>query len=163
MVTISVMAILLTIGIPNLQMFIQNSRLQSQTAALAGDLNYARSEAVSRGSTTVVCASADGASCSGGLNWETGWIVFNDANANNVADAGELLRVAPALGGSNTLRTTLALIRYSPQGYSVNTFGTFSVCDIRGLGSARGVVLSQQGRVRSGKASELAPIVVVCP
>ncbi|MDO9635827.1 MAG: prepilin-type N-terminal cleavage/methylation domain-containing protein, partial [Thiobacillus sp.] len=49
MVTLSVLAILLTIGIPSLQMFIQNSRLQSQSASLMGDLNYARAEAVRLG------------------------------------------------------------------------------------------------------------------
>jgi type IV fimbrial biogenesis protein FimT len=164
MVTLSVLAILLTIGIPNLQMFIQNSRLQSQSTALVGDFNYARSEAVRRGSPMAVCASADGATCSGALTWETGWIVFNDANTNSDVDVGEQpLRAAPALGGNNTLRAGRALIRFDAQGYSVGFPTTFSACDIRGAGLARGVVLSQQGRVRSGKATEPEFAAVVCP
>lgn len=151
MVTLSVLAILLTIGIPNLQIFVQNTRLQSQAASLMGDLNYARSEAVRLGSPVAVCASADGASCSGVASWETGWLIFNDRDTDGVVDAAEqpVLRVAPALGG-NTLRATRPVVRFSALGYS-NGFGdTFSVCDSRGLGSARGVVLSNQGRVRSG-------------
>lgn len=158
MVTLSVLAILLTIGIPSLQMFIQNSRLQSQSASLMGDLNYARAEAVRLGSPVAVCASADGATCSGALTWETGWVVFNDINnpPNNVVDAGELLRAAPALGGGNTMRSGRALVRFNAQGFSNGFNDTFRVCDIRGPGSARSVVLSNQGRVRNG-------IVLGCP
>lgn len=156
MVTLSVLAILLTIGIPSLQMFIQNSRLQSQSASLMGDLNYARAEAVRLGSPVAVCASANGAACSGALTWETGWLIFNDINTDGVVDAGELLRAAPALGGGNTLRSGRALVRFNAQGFSNGFNDTFRVCDIRGPGSARGVVLSNQGRVRNG-------IVLGCP
>lgn len=165
MVTLSVLAILLTIGIPSLQMFIQNSRLQSQSAALVGDFNYARAEAVRLGSPVAVCASADGASCSGALAWETGWIVFNDRNGNGAVDAAELpvLRAAPALGGGNTMRAGGALVRFTALGYSAGFNDTFSVCDIRGLGDARGVILNNQGRVRSGKASDAGFGAVGCP
>lgn len=163
MVTISVLAILVTIGMPSLQTFIQNSRLQSQSASLMGDLNYARAEAVRLGSPVAVCASADGATCSGALTWETGWLVFNDINTNNAVDAGELLRAAPALGGGNTLRTgARVLVRFNAQGYSNGFADTFSACDIRGLGSARGVILSNQGRVRSGKATDAGFGTVAC-
>lgn len=155
MVTISVLAILVTIGMPSLQTFIQNSRLQSQSASLIGDLNYARAEAVRLGSPVAVCASADGATCSGAAVWETGWVVFNDRNSDNVVDAGELLRAAPALGGGNTLRAVAfgagggSWVRFNAQGYSFDANATFRVCDTRGVANARGVVLSRQGRVRS--------------
>jgi type IV fimbrial biogenesis protein FimT len=162
MVTLSVLAILLAIGIPSLQMFIQNSRLQSQSASLMGDLNYARAEAVRLGSPVAVCASANGATCSGALTWETGWVVFNDINTDNVVDAGELLRAAPTLGGGNTLRAGGALVRFNALGYSNGFNDTFSVCDSRGLGSARGVILSNQGRVRSGKATDAGFGAVAC-
>ncbi len=152
MVTLSVLAILLTIGIPNLQMFIQNSRLESQSASLMGDLNYARSEAVRLGSPVALCASADGATCSGAAVWETGWVVFNDRNTDGVVDPAELLRAAPALGGGNTLRAARPLVRFNALGYSNAFNDTFSVCDIRGLPNARGVILNNQGRVRNGNA-----------
>lgn len=153
LITISVLAILLAIGAPNLQMFIQNSRLMSQTSGLVGDLNFARSEAVKRGGAVNVCASADGATCSGAVTWETGWIVFNENSAppNTAVDAGDaILRVTPALGGNNTLRAARPAIRFSPQGYSVGFTDTFGACDSRGLGSARNVVVSNQGRVTTG-------------
>lgn len=157
MVTLAVLAILLVVAVPNLTVFIQNSRLASQTSGLVGDLNFARSEAVKRGSPVSLCASADGASCSGALTWETGWVVFNDVNANNAVDAAELLRVTPALGGGNTLRAGRAVIRFGAQGYSVGFNATFSACDVRGLGASRNVVISNQGRVTTGMGAASCP------
>lgn len=154
LITLSVLGILLAIGVPNLQMFIQNSRLMSQTTGLVGDLNFARSEAIKRGGPVTVCASGDGATCSGATTWETGWIVFNEDSVpiNMTADAGEaILRVSPALGGSNTLRTGFRpAFRFSPQGYSVGFTDTFRACDSRGLPSGRNVTISNQGRVTTG-------------
>ena len=170
LITISVLAILLAIAAPNLQMFIQNSRLFSHTSGLVGDLNFARSEAVKRGGPVNVCASANGTTCSGALAWGTGWIVFNENSAppNTTVNAGEaILRVTQALGGNNTLRAAIPAIRFSPQGYSVGFTDTFSACDSRGVGSARGVVISNQGRVRTRSATEFLtetpPVVVACP
>ena len=93
MVTVAVLAILLTIAIPNYQMFVMNSRMASQTNDLITALSLARSEAVKRAANVTVCASSDGATCTGG--WAAGWIV-RDA-------AGTPLRVQQALGGASTL------------------------------------------------------------
>lgn len=93
MVTVAVLAILLTIAIPNYQMFVMNSRMASQTNDLITALSLARSEAVKRAANVTVCASSDGATCTGG--WDDGWIV-RDA-------AGTPLRVQQALGGASTL------------------------------------------------------------
>lgn len=164
LVTLSVLAILLTIGAPALQGLIQNSRLVSQTSELVGDLNFARSEAVKRGGAVNICASADGATCSGAATWETGWIVFNENSAppNTTVDVGEaILRVTPAAGGNNTLRSARPAIRFSPRGYSVGFPDTFRACDSRGLGSARGVTISNQGRIATGTAAVTG--VALCP
>lgn len=93
MVTVAVLAILLSIAIPNYQTFVLNSRMASQTNDLVTALNLARSEAVKRAANVTVCASSDGATCTGG--WAAGWIV-RDA-------AGTPIRVQQALGGSSSL------------------------------------------------------------
>lgn len=93
MITVAVLAILLSIAIPNYQTFVMNSRMASQTNDLITALNLARSEAVKRAANVTVCASSDGATCTGG--WAAGWIV-RDA-------AGTPIRVQQALGGASTL------------------------------------------------------------
>lgn len=100
MVTISVLAILMSIAIPSFQGFILNSRLTATTNDLASALAFARSEAVKRATRVTVCKSANtGASspiCSAGASWQDGWIVFVDgATAGTVdgTDANNILRV----------------------------------------------------------------------
>lgn len=92
-VTVAVLAILLSIAIPNYQTFVLNSRMASQTNDLVTALNLARSEAVKRAADVTVCASSNGTSCTGG--WAQGWIV-RDA-------AGTPIRVQQALSGNSTL------------------------------------------------------------
>ena len=93
MVTVAVLAILLSIAIPNYQTFVMSSRMASQTNDFITALNLARSEAVKSAANVTVCASSNGATCTGG--WDTGWII-HDA-------AGTPLRVQQALGGASTL------------------------------------------------------------
>ena len=93
MVTVAVLAILLSIAIPNYRTFVMNSRMASQTNDLVTALSLARSEAVKLAANVTVCASSDGATCTGG--WNLGWIV-RDA-------AGTPIRVQRALGGASTL------------------------------------------------------------
>lgn len=93
MVTLAVLAILVTIAIPNFQMFVMNSRMATQTNDVITALSLARSEAVKRAANVTVCASSNGTSCTGG--WAQGWIV-RDAG-------GSVIRVQPALGGASTL------------------------------------------------------------
>ncbi len=93
LVTIAVAAILLTVAVPNFQMFVLNSRMASQANDLITAFNMARSEAVKRAASVTVCASSNGTTCTG--TWAQGWIV-RDA-------AGTPIRAQEALGGASTL------------------------------------------------------------
>ncbi|HEY9146629.1 MAG TPA: GspH/FimT family pseudopilin [Thiobacillus sp.] len=106
LVTLAVAVILLTVAVPNYQMFVMNSRMASQANELVGALSLARSEAVKRGAQVSVCASSDGSSCTGG--WQQGWIV---------RDASGVIRVQPALTGGSTLAAgAVTTIIYTPNG-----------------------------------------------
>lgn len=93
LVTLAVAAILVTIAVPNYQMFVLNNRMTTQANDLITAITLARSEAVKRAADVRVCA---GTSCPGTANaWSQGWIV---------ADAtGTPIRVQQALGGGSTL------------------------------------------------------------
>ncbi|MGB9128631.1 MAG: GspH/FimT family pseudopilin [Thiobacillus sp.] len=93
MVTLSVLAILLAVAIPNYQIFVVSSRVASQANDMVASLSLARSEAVKRSANVTVCASSDGATCTG--TWTQGWVVLDGA--------GNVLRMQPAIGGSSTL------------------------------------------------------------
>ena len=99
MITLVVLAILVAAGVPSFNQL----RLNSRTAALAGDissaLNLARSEAVTRSEQVNVCPSNDSTSCSGA--WTDGWIVIVNASS-------EVLRAYPTPDVGATITQTPA-------------------------------------------------------
>ena len=93
MITVAILAILLSIAVPNYRTFVMNSRMASQTNDLITAFSLARSEAVKRAANVTVCASSNGTSCTTG--WAQGWIVRDSA--------GTPIRVQQALSGNSTL------------------------------------------------------------
>lgn len=161
LVTLMALSIAVSIAIPSFRELTLNNRISSQLNSLSGTLAYARSSAASRpGAFVTMCASSDGASCSGSANWENGWILFRDADGDAVVDAGddEIIRISSGLDGGNTLRIrgfggVNSSIRFDPEGMprmpaGANAAGTFIVCDGRGAGSAASLVISGAGQVR---------------
>jgi type IV fimbrial biogenesis protein FimT len=87
LITIVVLTILLAVGVPAFQSFIKNNRVTTQANDLVSTIQLARSEALKRGTNTVVCASANQATCTDDKDtWADGWIVFSDLNRNNTPD-----------------------------------------------------------------------------
>lgn len=161
LITLSIAAILLTVAVPSFVTFIQNNRLATQANDLVTMLNYARSEAVKRNQNITICSRATDTSCTGTTNWGSGMLVFADNDGDGVVDAGEdVLQVRPGLEGSNTLQTGLMRVTYRANGFSSGFMGTFRLCDSRGTASARAIVVSNLGRVRTGT---LAGEGLVCP
>lgn len=160
LVTIVILAILLSIAVPNFITFVQNSRLVGQTNDLITSLNYARSEAIKRGVRVSVCSRLDNTTCSGAavFNWDAGWLVFVNPNNNAVADAGEIvLQVRQPLENGNTLRTAgIQRVTYQNSGFSGNP-DTFRLCDSRGATSGRAIAVSFQGRVSTSTGTTACP------
>jgi len=102
--TVTIAAILVSIAVPSFRYVTNANRVASEINALLGDMQFARAEAVKEGRYVTICSSADGATCSGTVTWNTGWIVFTDPNRNQTVDPGEsVLRVQAALGAGDTL------------------------------------------------------------
>jgi len=103
MVTIAVVAILLSVAVPSFWTFIQSNRVTAQANELVTALGFARSEAVKRGEIVSLCMSnqAEPPACAtgGSDDWSGGWLAFvnPDQNANYGSYANDVLRVWPAL------------------------------------------------------------------
>lgn len=152
MMTIFILSIVLAFGVPAFNATTMNNRISSQINNLLSTLNFARSEAVKLGANITVCGSSNLTSCNTS-NWEQGWIVFRDSNANATVDAGEtILRVQEALDGGTTLRTSgftsNANVQFDTKG-SLAAVGTFVLCDSRGATAAKAVVLNISGQARA--------------
>lgn len=161
LVTMIIGALILGMAVPSYQSFTRSSLRSANLNEFVSALQFARSEAIKRGSRVTLCQSTTGVSCDGGPEWENGWIVFNDDDDNNTVNNVEsVLRVNP---GSSGLQTTLrandvsitaqSLVSFLPTGFPQRTnraaqSGVFTLCDADGDAQARGIALSASGRVR---------------
>ena len=132
---VAVAGILLVVGVPSLQSLMSNSRMSAEVNNLVVLLNYARSEAIKRGTTvSVVPQSING----------TRWQYPVSVMVN-----GEALRVVP---GNNNI-TVRVPARQSVE-YRGNGYRPFNdtlpihinICDARGVESSRLITISALGR-----------------
>jgi len=151
MVTVAVLAILTTVGIPMYDSFIENNRRVTTVNELVSYIHYAHSEAVKRNRHVSLCPSTSGTGCNGS-NWEDGWIVFvnNDNDFPALVDSGEeVLKVHESLDGPATLRGATDIsnsITFRPKGYPLRQ-GELTYCDPDSPDNARGIQLRFSGRV----------------
>lgn len=165
MVTVAIASILMSVAGPTLITSIKSNRLTAQINSVSASLFITRSEAVKQSTNTLVmCASTDSVSCDTN-NWENGWIIFIDADADNTLDvAEELVKVVTPLEGDNKLRTSgftnLGHLTFDKNGMP-DSSGTFTLCDDRGVTFAKAAILSIVGHTRLGVDEDTVPDEIV--
>ncbi|MFT5084488.1 MAG: type IV fimbrial biogenesis protein FimT [Lentisphaeria bacterium] len=102
MVTIAILAIALTIGVPSFKATIDKNGLEKRKDTFITAINFARSSALQFNRNVLLCkrSTADPDTCDAAGNWENGWIVYVDKVRNDTLDANddELLRYYEGLG-----------------------------------------------------------------
>ncbi len=156
MVTLSIAAILLTVGVPSFNSLIKDSRLTTANNDLVSAFNIARSEAVKRGNRITVCKSDDQVSCATSNDWDQGWIVFTDENNSGSYDAATetLILVHEPLensitavgGGTITNYVSYVMSGKSQQAGGGLQSGTILIRDDRAGDYGRNLSISQTGR-----------------
>lgn len=160
MVSLSITASLLILGVPAFQDYSLRQRMSASISALHNDLLYGRSQAVYRDTQVVVCPGSPNGGCTGSTDWTEGWIVFSDTNTDRKHQEGEdLLRHGQGLENimihSSAGRTNL---RFYPNGSTPGSNGSISLCGLGGPEHARKLVISNLGRIRRDEAENLDPI-----
>ena len=175
MVALTVAAILTFIAVPSYQGITNSHRIGAEANDLLGDIEFARSEAIKRGQTVVVCASTNSNTCSGSSTWNSGWIVLlpasNSCTATGGASGDTVLRVRQsfaskdtatyqtgAAGGSQSMcftRLGIALAQYAGE----VTFNTAPASS----SSRRCLALSPTGHAQVLTVGQTDPLGVGCP
>lgn len=153
MMTIVIATILLTLGLPSMGSLVSSSESRAARQELWTALNVARAGAVTSHRRHVICPSTDQTSCSGGLRWDHGWIVFIDNNENGVRDGNDaIVSVGNAVRQGVVIASTVGRDRvgFRTDGSSAGNNATFTICDRRGTRNATSLVVSNPGRIRSG-------------
>lgn len=163
--TMLIVGVVLSLGIPNMQAFRQSSRMTAVANDLHSSFHLARTEASRAKDNVTICASLDpeGATpdCDATAEFENGWIVFQDTNADLTVDAGEaLIKRFPAMNTqiAATNDGTRDYFTYAGTGQGRNAGGAtpvsrITLCDGRGndiapggRSTARIVVVTPLGR-----------------
>lgn len=123
LITILIMAIVLSIAVPNLSPLISRQDLQAKASLLSSTLAYARNEAVARVGNVTLCGTDDEINCNGSNDLSNGWLVFFDKNADgafSTNDGDELLKQRGSEGNevTLTLASSATYISFSDRGES---------------------------------------------
>jgi len=142
LITVLIIGVVLTLGIPNLTQFTANSRITGTSNDLHAAFLMARSESARAKNNVTICASDETIlprDCVG--TWDEGFIVFVDADFDAVRDPGEaLLREHPlaAEGVSLAIANDATYFMYASTGLGRRDAGNNTpvsqviVCDSRG-------------------------------
>lgn len=100
MVTIAVLAIIVTLGVPSFRNIIVSNSVGFDRDEFFNLVTFARSEAIKRGTAVTICKSNDGSTCTDSLAWSSGWLAFHDADGDGAKETGDdPVRSVPALDG----------------------------------------------------------------
>ena len=149
MVTITLVAIVMGIGVPSYQDFVVKNRIHPQASEIRSSLAMARVEAIRRGLRVRVCPGESG--CDGSANWHNGWNSFVDRDSDNAREEAKnetQLEVHIRLDGGNTLTGANNII-FKSDG-TAERDRTLILCSAEGDASPhrRRIGISNVGRVR---------------
>lgn len=155
LVTLAVLGVMVSIAMPSLNGFLENSQLSANTNDLFASLLLARSEAVTRNSRVSLCKIDPSAptTCDNSETWQSGWISFEDLDADGVRDVGETILDTYVGMGANTVVSSTSfpnVISYRPSG-TTTTWGLINVCVSGNV--AQDIVVNATGRPRIADSS----------
>lgn len=157
MIGIGLMALLLSMAVPALDLFVSNARQTGAVNDFVSSMHLARSAAITTNTRVTICASSNGASCQP-VDWDQGWIVFSDLDSDQSLDNDENIISQSAAIDELSIQSNefSRFIMYRPNGRVMNASvdgnsGQFIVCDDRGADRAKVLIVDLSGRPRVSK------------
>lgn len=154
MVTIAVLAILVTIGLPSFQGSMRSNRVATGVNELMASIALARSEAIRSPGGAAMCPSENGSTClPDDSSWDNGWMVWSDPDGNGLPGGANdrVLRYVEGLSGvAIEASTKQAILRFDPRGRAMTPidFTLASETCPAGHGLVRDLTLTATGQVR---------------
>ena len=157
MITLAVLAIIISMAAPSFVTMIQNNRATAVSNDLIASFQLARTEAIKRNATVSVQSTNDS------TNWDGGHRIFIDPDRNGKFNAGELLlRNVDSPHSSITLTGTASDISYNNNG-GVVAAATFTIdvdhakCESGVNHKVNSVQLGLSGSITLTTSRELCP------
>lgn len=149
LMTLALVAVIVTLGLPSFGSLVASSRIRAETSALFDAVYLARKDSIVRRRAVTICPSLDGLSCDSHNEWSTGWIRFVNIDRDDppFRDANEpVLRHHTVEPGTLIVANRRGFTLRSTELRATN--GTLIICDARERAEARAVIVSYTGRPR---------------
>jgi type IV fimbrial biogenesis protein FimT len=161
LITLLVIGIVLTIGVPNLSDFTRNSRITGTANDLHSSFMVARSEAARAKTSVTICASSDPFDAAGcdGASFNDGWIIFVDINGD-IDRAGtneNVLRAHPKVDDNIDIVTNNGATYFS---FAANGLGRGN---INGPAFEKATICDERNNIVAAGGSSAARLLVVTP
>ena len=148
-ITISVVAVVMSLGVPSFGKMVADHRLRVEVNALFHAVHLARKESVVRRRAVTLCPAADGENCDPGFDWSGGWMMFVnlDRDAPATRDVREPVLQRFSVGSHNQVTANRHSFSFRTTELRA-TNGTFIFCDKARRAEPRALVVSYTGRPR---------------
>ncbi len=156
LITLSVISILLTIGLPSVSTQVQHTRVKTATNSLLEAINLTRTQAVFANKRATIRKQNE---------WSDGWEIFIDADNDGIRDANEKLIQTQAklnsikIIANRPISNNVSYIGTGESRHASGTnrggfqAGTFTVCSTT-KGKGFELILARGGRVRVAEIEE---------
>ena len=162
LITVLVIGVVLTLGVPNMAEFTRNSRITATANDLHSSFQLGRSEAARSRANVTVCASNNSGDpapdCAG--TFDDGWIVFVDTNGDITRDAADVvLRRYPAIDTTIDITTNVGATYF---GFAATGLGRG---DVPGAGTALSAarICDSRGNVIAAGGWSAARVLIITP
>jgi type IV fimbrial biogenesis protein FimT len=149
LMTVTLAALVLTLGLPSFGNLVADKRLRAETDALFHAVHLARKASIVRRRVVSLCPSGDGRSCDSSSDWSRGWVLFADADRDEppqIDEGEDVLMVHAVDPRVQIVANRRAFTLRSTELRATN--GTLVICDPQGRAESRAVVVSYTGRPR---------------
>tara|TARA_R110001583_G_scaffold26571_7_gene95840 strand:- start:6723 stop:7205 length:483 start_codon:yes stop_codon:yes gene_type:complete len=141
MVVLAILAILLSVAPPTFNTFIKGSQMTTNSNDLIGALNFARMEAIKRGSS-VQLGQRDGST------WLGGFVVWVDTDGDGTLDAGEELQLWEPYSEGTSVYSTNSITRFTFAATGeVDNVDNLTLCDNRSGETGRYITILSSGAI----------------
>jgi len=153
LIALAVLGIVILVAVPGSSFVVEQYHLRSVSSSLVDGLYMAKDEALKRASTVRVCPSDNGRICRTDGDWNHGWLVYSDGNADGLVQEIELLETFATPGGHVRIIATgaaSAAAAFTANGLVRDNgaaSGAFVICVGTTDPAARTVVVEEDGWV----------------
>lgn len=150
MITLAVLAVLVTVAVPAFQDYIHNTRMTTQANELISTFRVARTEATQRREQVAVCRFNNPQKrCDDNERWHEGWAVFTTEDGDFDEDKDEILALHDGLDGATVAAADITFVIFAESGFltgSQEGGGDIHLCAANSDRPGRTIKVERTGR-----------------